>query len=49
MSLAGHVASMEEKRNATIILAGKPEVKNHYEDLDIGGNVILKLILDRMG
>jgi hypothetical protein len=33
-----------EKRNAYRILVGKPEVKNHYEDQEVGGQTILKWI-----
>jgi hypothetical protein len=36
-----------EKGNACRILAGKPEEKNHCEDQDIGGRIILKWILER--
>jgi hypothetical protein len=38
---------MGEKRNAYKILVGKPEGKRHWEDLDVGGWTILKLILER--
>jgi hypothetical protein len=31
-----------EKRNAYRILVGKPEGKNHWEDQDVGGWIILK-------
>jgi hypothetical protein len=44
---AGHVARMGEKRNAYRLLVGKPEGKNHYEDQDIGGWIILGWILER--
>jgi hypothetical protein len=47
MRLAGHVAWMAEKRNAYRILVGKPEGKNRWEDLDLGGWTILKWILER--
>jgi hypothetical protein len=46
---AGHVARMGEKRNAYRILVGKPEGKKPLKYLDVGGGIILKLILDRMG
>jgi hypothetical protein len=36
-----------EKRNAYRILVGNPEGKNHWEDQDVGGWTILKLILER--
>jgi hypothetical protein len=29
------------------ILVGKPEEKNHLEDLDVDGMIILKRILDK--
>jgi hypothetical protein len=34
-----------EKRYAYRMLVGKPEEKNHCEDQDVGGWIILKLIL----
>jgi hypothetical protein len=34
MRWAGHVTRMGEKRNAYRILVGKPEVRDHWEDLD---------------
>jgi hypothetical protein len=37
MRWAGHVARMEEKRNAYRILVGKPEGKRPLEDQDVGG------------
>jgi hypothetical protein len=46
MRWAGHVARMGA-RSACRILVEKPEVKNHWEDLDIGGWAILKWILER--
>jgi hypothetical protein len=36
---AGHVARMEEKRNAYILI-GKPEVKRPLEDVDVDGNIM---------
>jgi hypothetical protein len=44
MSWAGHVARMG-KRNAYRILVGKPEGKDHQEDLDVDGRITLKWIL----
>jgi hypothetical protein len=44
MRWAGHVALMGEKRNAYRILVGKPKEK---EDLDVGGKIILKWILEK--
>jgi hypothetical protein len=42
MRWSGHVARMGEKRNAYMILVGKPEGKRHQEDQDVGGWTILK-------
>jgi hypothetical protein len=47
MRWAGYVARMGEKRNAYRILVGNPEGKRHWEDQDVGGWTILKLILER--
>jgi hypothetical protein len=33
--------------NASRILVGKPEGKNHYEDINVDGRIILKWILER--
>jgi hypothetical protein len=40
---------MGGKSNAYRILVGKSEGKDHLEDLDIGGRIILEWISDRMG
>jgi hypothetical protein len=40
---------MGEKRNAYRILVEKPEGENSWEDQDVGGCMILKWILERMG
>jgi hypothetical protein len=42
MRWAGYAALIEEKRNACSVLVGKPEERDHSEDLNIGGRVILK-------
>jgi hypothetical protein len=47
MKWEGHVARIREKRNTCRILVGRSEVINHYEDLDVGGMVILTWILER--
>jgi hypothetical protein len=38
---------MGEKGNACRILVGKPEVREHWEDQDVGGWTILKSMLKR--
>jgi hypothetical protein len=46
MRLAGRVAGME--KNAYRLLVGKPEGKrDHQEDQDVGGFIILRWILER--
>jgi hypothetical protein len=40
---------MGEKRNAYRLLVGKPEGKNHWEDQDVGGWIILGWILGEVG
>jgi hypothetical protein len=47
MRLARHVALMGEKRHAHRLLVGKPEGKNHQEDQDVGGWIVLRWILER--
>jgi hypothetical protein len=42
MRWAGHIARMEDIRNAYNILVGKSEGKNHSEDLGIDGKIILE-------
>jgi hypothetical protein len=42
MRLLGHVAHMEEMRNAYRILDGTSEGRNYLRDLDIDGRMILK-------
>jgi hypothetical protein len=41
---AGHVARMEEWRNAKGVLVGKPKERKYSEGLGIDGNIILSLI-----
>jgi hypothetical protein len=36
----------EEKRNAYRIFRGKPQRKRQWEDLDVGGRIILNWILE---
>ena len=45
MRWAGHVARMEEGRGVHKVLVGKPEGKNHWEDQDVDGRIILRWIL----
>jgi hypothetical protein len=42
-----HVAYMTKMRKAYTILAGKPEKKNHFGDLDIDRSIILKWALNK--
>jgi hypothetical protein len=41
------MARMGEKRSIYKFLVGKPEGKNHLEDLSVGGSTILKWILQK--
>jgi hypothetical protein len=47
MRWAGHLALIEEKKSGASVLAGKPEVINHWEDLDIDGMIISKFVLEK--
>jgi hypothetical protein len=38
---AGHIACVGEMRNAYKILYGKPEGRDHLEDLSVDGKIIL--------
>jgi hypothetical protein len=49
MKWAGHVARMGEMRNAFCILVGKPERKNHSDDVGVDGRIILKWMLGKWG
>jgi hypothetical protein len=40
-----HVACIG--RTAYTVLVGKPEQKSHQEDLNVGGRIILKWILEK--
>jgi hypothetical protein len=42
-----HVAGMGETINAHNISVGKPEWKNHSEDLDVDGKIILECTLGK--
>jgi hypothetical protein len=45
---AGHVAGIAERRGAYRTLVGKPEVRNHLEERDVDGRIILKWIFERL-
>jgi hypothetical protein len=47
MRWAGHEAHMGEIRNAYNILVGKPEGKDHTENLGIDERIILKWIFGK--
>jgi hypothetical protein len=49
MRWVGHVVHMGEMRNAYKILVGKPDGRDHSEDLGIGGRIIIKWILEKSG
>jgi len=38
------VAGVGEKRDSSNIVVGKCEEKDHFEDLDVDGSIILKFI-----
>ena len=40
---------MGEKSNASSVVVGKCDVKDHFEDLDVDGSIILKLIWRKWG
>ena len=42
MRWVGHVACIGGRRGPYRVLVGRPEGKNHLEDLDIDGRIILK-------
>jgi hypothetical protein len=47
MRSAGHVARMGEGRGVYRILVGRPEGKNHWEDLGVGRRITLSWTLGR--
>jgi hypothetical protein len=47
MRWAGHVARMEEGRSVYRFLVGRPEGKNHWEDLGVDGRITLRWTLGR--
>jgi hypothetical protein len=38
---AGHVARMVEGRGVYRVLVGRPELRDHWEDLGVGGRITL--------
>jgi hypothetical protein len=49
MIWAGQVARMKDMRNAYKILVGKPEGKNHLEDLHVDGMTALETLSEKQG
>jgi hypothetical protein len=47
MRWVGHVAHMGEGRNVYGVLVGKPKGKRPYEDLGVGGRIMLRWTLGR--
>jgi hypothetical protein len=47
MRSAGHVERMGEGRGVHRVLVGRPEGKNHWEDLGVGGRITLRWTLGR--
>jgi hypothetical protein len=45
MRLARHVARLEDKRGVNRVLVGDLRERDHLEDLDLDGRIILKFIL----
>ena len=42
MVMSGHLACIEEKKDAYNISVGKSEGKGHFEDLGVDGRIILQ-------
>jgi hypothetical protein len=47
MRWAGYVTRIGAKTNAYRILGESQKERDHYEDQDVGGSIILKWILER--
>jgi len=43
----GHVARMGDGRIACRVLVGRPDGKNHLEDIDVDGRIKLKYIFKK--
>jgi hypothetical protein len=47
MRWAGHVARMGKGRDVYRILVGRPEGRDHWEELGVGGRITLRWTLER--
>jgi hypothetical protein len=47
MRWAGHVARMGEGRGVYRVFVGRPEARDHWEDLGVGGKISLRWTLGR--
>jgi hypothetical protein len=47
MRWAGHVARMREGRGVYRVFLGGPKARDHWEDLGVGGSIILRWTLGR--
>jgi hypothetical protein len=47
MRWAGHVLCMGEGRGVYRVLVGRPEGKNRWEDIGVGGKITLRWTLGR--
>jgi hypothetical protein len=47
MKWTRHVERVGEKRNAYRILVGSQNERDYYEDVDVSGRIISRLILER--
>jgi hypothetical protein len=47
MRWAGHEARMGEGRSVYRALVGRPKVRDHWEELDVGGRITLRWTLGR--
>jgi hypothetical protein len=46
MRWTGHVARKRKKQTAYWVVVGKPKERDHFEDLDVGGRMIIKWMLE---